>query len=55
MLLIVVVAVITIRTTLGLYASKGQPTLPKEKHTHTHKHEELPSISELISRFVPAI
>jgi hypothetical protein len=54
-MLIVMVTVITIRTTLGPSASTAQPTLPEEKHTHTLKHEELPSISELISHFVPVI
>jgi len=48
MMLIVMVRTITIRTTLGKYASTAQHTLPEEKHTHTHKHEELPSISLLI-------
>jgi hypothetical protein len=55
MMLIVMITVVTNRTTLGSYASTAQPTLPEEKHTHTHKHEELPSISELISHSVPAI
>ena len=55
MMMIVVVTMVTIRTTLVPYASTAQSKLPENTHTHTHKHVELPSVSELISHFVPAI